>query len=170
MPSSRFLIKRLIQPIDFSTATSIVELGVGTGCVTRTLLENMSPHCRLTCVEVDEEFVDVCAEIDDERLTIHHACATDLRTVLQNAQIAEVDYIVSSIPLSILDDSVVDEILAAAQACLSPGGKFLQYQYSLTYLRRLNQRFGDVRLGFTLRNVPPAFIYECVNAASSAAV
>ena len=113
---------------------------------------------------------DACAEIDDDRLTIHHGCATDLKTVLLDTGITEVDYIVSSLPLSILDDRVADEILAAAQASLGPGGKFLQYQYSLTYLRRLTQRYGDVRLGFTLRNVPPAFIYECVNEASAAAV
>ena len=118
MPSSRFLIDRLLRPIDFRTATSIVELGVGTGCVTRTLLERMGPGCRLTCVEVDEDFVEACAAIDDDRLTVHHACATDLQTVLRDGGVAEVDYIVSSVPLSILDDSVADGILSAAQASL----------------------------------------------------
>ena len=67
-------------------------------------------------------------------------------------------------PLSILDDEVADEILEVAQSCLQPGGKFLQYQYSPTYLRKLTARYGKVRLGFTLRNIPPAFIYECVTA------
>jgi phospholipid N-methyltransferase len=123
----------------------------------------MNTHCRLTCVEVDEEFVEACSAIDDDRLTVCHACATDLVTVLQDGGVTEVDYIVSSVPLSILDDHIADRILAAAQASLRPGGRFLQYQYSLTYLRKLTDRYGDVRLGFTLRNVPPAFVYECIN-------
>ena len=163
MPSSKYLIGRLLRPIDFSTATSIVELGVGTGCVTRALLGKMRPDCRLTCVEVDEEFVEACSGIDDARLTVYHACATDLKGLLVAAGMAKVDCIVSSLPLTILDDHLADEILDVAQACLSPGGKFLQYQYSPTYLRKLSRRYGDVRLGFALRNIPPAFVYECVN-------
>jgi len=165
MPSSRFLIDRLLRPIDFRSATSIVELGIGTGCITRTLLERMSAACVLTCVEVDEEFVQACASISDPRLSVHHACATDLKKVLSAVGVGAVDYIVSSVPLSILDDELADDILAVAQSCLRPGGKFLQYQYSLTYLSRLTARYGDVRLGFTLRNIPPAFVYECVQQA-----
>jgi phospholipid N-methyltransferase len=165
MPSSRFLIDRLLRPIDFEGAASIVQLGVGTGCITQAILNRMSRECRLICVEVDEEFVRACASIHDERLTIHHACARDLRNVLGQAGVAQVDHIVSSVPLSILDDDLADEILRAAQECLRPGGKFLQYQYSLTYLKRLTARYGNVSWGFTLRNVPPAFVYECVQRA-----
>lgn len=164
MPSSRFLIDRLLRPIDFATATSIVELGAGTGCITKTLLKRMSPRCHLTCVEVEEEFARACSEIDDARLTVHHACATDLRKVLEGAGIAEVDYIVSSVPLSILDDELADEILEVTQSCLRSGGTFIQYQYSPSYLGKLNARYEDVRLGFTLRNIPPAVVYECVTA------
>lgn len=162
MPSSKFLIDRLLRPIDFSTASSIVELGIGNGCITRALLKRMSSDCRLTCVEVEKEFVEACSGIEDDRLTVHHACATDLKSVLNDAGTAEVDYIVSSVPLSILDDRLADEILAVAHASLRPGGKFLQYQYSLTYLRKLTERYSNVRLGFTLRNIPPAFVYECM--------
>ena len=160
-PSSRFLIERLLKPIDFSSATSIVELGAGTGCVTRALLDRMSPTCELTCVEVDEEFVELCARIDDPRLTVYHACATELKGVLSRSGILGADYIVSSVPLSILDEDVADEILEVAQSCLRPRGKFLQYQYSPAYLRKLTARYSKVRVGFTLRNIPPAFVYEC---------
>ena len=170
MPSSKYLIDRLLQPIDFATATSMVQLGVGTGCITRAILERMGPTCSLTCIEVDQEFVETFHEIDDERLKVFLGCATDLKTMLQGAGISEVDHIVSSVPLTILDAAVADQILDAAHSCLRPGGKFLQYQYSLTYLRRLTQRYGDVRVGFTLRNIPPAFTYECVNAGVPAAV
>jgi phospholipid N-methyltransferase len=38
---------------------------------------------------------------------------------------------------------------------------FLQYQYSLTQKRALERRFREVRVGFTLANIPPAFVYEC---------
>ena len=162
MPSSRFLIDRLLQPIDFAKASVIVQLGIGTGCIMRALLARMNPGCRLICVEVDSAFIEACSGIDDPRVTVAHRCATDLRAVLQIAGVREVDHIVSTVPLSLLDDPTADEILDVAHGCLRPGGKFLQYQYSLNYLQRLTKRYGDVHWGFTLRNVPPAFSYECI--------
>lgn len=163
MPSSRFLIDRLLQPINFSRPSTVVELGVGDGCITREILSRMGPESRLICVEVEEQWVKALEDIHDARLTVYHACATDLKNVLLDAAVPHADYVVSSVPLTILDDELADEVLSVAQACLNPGGMFLQYQYSPTYLRKLTARYEDVRLGFTLRNIPPAFVYECVN-------
>ena len=43
----------------------------------------------------------------------------------------------------------------------APGGIFLQYQYWLTQKDELRRWFTDVKVGFTLVNIPPAFVYEC---------
>lgn len=121
----------------------------------------MSPTSRLIALDIEEEFANGCRVICDDRLTVYHACATDLSLLLKQAGVPPVDYIVSSIPLSIVDDNVADEILRVAESSLRPGGRFLQYQYSLGYLGRLTARFSKVRVGFTLRNIPPAVVYEC---------
>jgi phospholipid N-methyltransferase len=60
-----------------------------------------------------------------------------------------------------MPDELVERILDVSQASLAPEGKFLQYQYSLKHLGALERHYRDVRLGFTLRNFPPAFVYEC---------
>ena len=39
-PSSKVLIKTLLAPIDFTSARCIIELGPGTGCVTRSIGTN----------------------------------------------------------------------------------------------------------------------------------
>jgi phospholipid N-methyltransferase len=57
-----------------------------------------------------------------------------------------------------------------SQAALAPGGKFLQYQYSLKHHAMLQERYDDVQLGFTLANIPPAFVYECTQGARVAVV
>jgi hypothetical protein len=72
-----------------------------------------------------------------------------------------VDAVVSSLPLSIMDKAVVDHILDVARDSLAPGGRFLQYQYSLSQRHRLSRRYSNVAVGFTLLNIPPAFVYEC---------
>jgi len=161
MPSSGFLVERLVKGVDFARALVIVEFGMGTGCVTRKILSRMRPDARLISLEINPTFVAEGRRIRDPRLTLWHACATTLPRILEEEGIDAVDAVVSSLPLSIMDDHVVDQILDAARDCLGPGGRFLQYQYSLGQRHRLSHRYSDVAVGFTLLNIPPAFVYQC---------
>ena len=160
-PSSRVLIRRMLSPVDFGAARCIVELGPGNGCITRQLLQHIAPDCRLICLEVNRDFATRLRAIDDPRMQVHVECASRLQTVLRDAGIACADYVISSLPLAIIDDAKVQAIVAAVRASLCPDGRYLQYQYSLTHYKALKAAFPRVRLRFTLRNMPPAFIYEC---------
>ncbi|HSG49608.1 MAG TPA: methyltransferase domain-containing protein [Longimicrobiales bacterium] len=150
-----------MKGIDFARARVVVELGVGTGCVTRRILRRMRPDARLISLEINPEFVEEGLKIGDPRLTVRHACATALPQILEEEGVDAVDAVVSSLPLSIMDHAVVDQILDVARDCLAPGGKFLQYQYSLSQRHRMSTRYSDVAVDFTLLNIPPAFIYDC---------
>lgn len=161
-PSSKVLIKTLLAPIDFESARCIVELGPGNGCVTRSILERMHPDCILICFEVNSDFVEQLSAFDDSRLRVVNACASSIKTILDELQIIEADHIVSSLPLALIDDRVVTSILASVTANLREGGRFLQYQYSLSSYADLKPIFSDVKLDFTFRNMPPAFVYECI--------
>ena len=72
------------------------------------------------------------------------------------------DHIVSSLPLALIDDDIVSDILSSVGSNLREGGRFLQYQYSLKNYSDFKPIFKDVKLKFTLRNMPPAFVYECI--------
>lgn len=159
--SSPYLISRLLRRIDFARANTIVQLGIGTGCITRELLKRMRPDARLISVEVNEVFVRDCHRIRDPRLIVRHSCASDLRRLLDELGIDRADHVVSSLPLAIMDDGLVERILAVSESCLEADGLFLQYQYSLSQRAVLERWFADVRVGFTLVNIPPAFVYEC---------
>ncbi len=161
-PSSRVLIRRLLAPIDFKTAHCIVELGPGNGCVTRTLLSRMHADCLLVCLEVNTDFVSQLKTLNDPRLRVFNACASSIRDILDELGIGEVDHIVSSLPLALIDDDIVDNILASIGSNLREGGRFLQYQYSLNNYSDFKPIFKHVKLRFTFRNMPPAFVYECI--------
>jgi len=161
-PSSKNLVRRMLAPIDFSTARCIVELGPGNGCVTRSLLKRMHSDCVLVCLEVNNDFVAQLNRVDDPRLQVRNACASSFREILEELGITEVDYVVSSLPLAIIDDDVVANILTEVKSNLKEGGRFLQYQYSLANYSDVKPIFSDVKLRFTLRNMPPAFVYECI--------
>ena len=159
--SSRALIDTMLAGVDFSTARCIVELGSGTGCITQELLQRMRTDATLICLELNAGFAAHLAQFADERLQVHNVCASALNTVLAAHNIDNVDYVISSLPLALIERSQVARILHAAQQCLCAQGKFLQCQYGLTQYRRVKQVFATVQLRFTLRNVPPAFVYEC---------
>lgn len=161
LPSSPFLVARLLRGIDFGAALNIVELGVGTGCVTRAILRRMRADARLVSVEVNRTFIDACQDLDDARLSLRHGCAVSLPEILQEEGMERVDVVISSLPLAIMDQDVVERVMELTRASLRPEGKFVQYQYSLGYRQGLSRRYGHVDVGFTLLNVPPAFVFEC---------
>lgn len=159
--SSPSLINLLLRSIDFERAGTVVQLGVGTGVITRELLRRMRPDSRLISVEVNPVFVDAGRRIRDPRLTVRHDCAGSLLQILEELGISEIDYVVSSLPLAMMNNDLVDRILEATHGSLAADGMFLQYQYSLKHRSALERRYRDVRLSFTLRNLPPAFVYAC---------
>jgi phospholipid N-methyltransferase len=162
MPSSRHLVNRLLAGIDFTRALDIVELGVGTGCVTREILRRMRPDARLVSLEINPEFVQLgLRRIRDPRLRLRQGCASALPQALRDEGLDRVDAVVSSLPLRIMDQALVNRILDVSRASLRPGGRFHQYQYSLSHYEQLASRFADVGIRFTFRNTPPAFVYEC---------
>ena len=84
------------------------------------------------------------------------------RQILDQLQIGEVNHVISSLPLTLIDDDTVSRILSSVGDNLRSGGRFLQYQYSLANYGDMKPLFSDVKLRFTLRNMPPAFLYDCV--------
>src|ERR1700743_2227250 len=57
IPSSRFLIKQLLEPMDWDRARVIVEYGPGVGGITAELLRRMRPDAHLIAIETNPEFV-----------------------------------------------------------------------------------------------------------------
>lgn len=156
--SSPSLVKKLIEPIADQADLRIVELGPGDGCVTRALLNKLGPAAELHAFEINEAFVDRIKEIKDDRLTVLPVGAEEMRQFFAPGS---VDFVVSSLPLSMIPQEVKEEILEQAKLVLKPGGRFLQYQYALQDYSLLKGYFSHVSVQFTLANLPPAFVYSC---------
>jgi len=121
LPSSRFLARALVyhlrQP---RPAARILEVGPGTGSVTRAIARNMIPEDRLDAVEINERFVaHLERSVDEDRaftgcrgqVQIIHAAVEDL--------IGEsvYDYIVSGLPLNNFSAVQVGDILRLSTVC-----------------------------------------------------
>jgi len=162
-PSSKFLVKKMIDPIDFSKVKCIVEFGPGIGTITHELLNRMPQDAILIVFEINKEFCEKLRNIDDSRIKIIGDSAENLELYLQSQNISKVDYIVSSLPFTLIPNLVVRKILKIAKSVLTPKGAFIQYQYSLNAYTKLRKTFRRVDLNFTPINLPPAFIFTCTN-------
>ncbi|MCL4213293.1 MAG: methyltransferase domain-containing protein [Gemmatimonadales bacterium] len=152
----------MLRDVDFARARHVVQLGVGTGCITRALLKELRPDARLLSVELNPVFVEECREeIVDRRLVLRQGCASELPVLLAELGMPEIDYVISSLPFAIMDAAMVDRIIAVSADHLAPDGMFVQYQYSLRQRAALERRFREVYVGFALANIPPAYVYEC---------
>ncbi len=156
--ASPALVKRLIEAIPGSVPLTVVELGPGEGCITRALLEKLSGASTLTAFEINPAFVHRLGSIQDTRLRVLPVGAERLT---DHFAPGSVDFVVSSLPLSMIDQPVKETIIRQAQDILKPEGQFLQYQYALQDYGLLKDNFNNVSVGFTLANLPPAFIYSC---------
>lgn len=162
IPSSRFLINRLLGPVEWRRARVLVEYGPGVGTFTREVLARMDPHATLVVLETNPEFVEYLrASIRDPRLRVAHRSAAEVRQVLAELGLDGADYVISGIPFSTLPEPVREQIVSATRDALRPGGAFLVYQFSPRVLPYLERVFQTVTRSFELLNVLPAQLFHC---------
>lgn len=159
--SSDHLVRKIVEPIDFSQTDCVVELGTGNGCITRELLDNMKPDAHLLSFEINDKFIDALDDLSDSRLKLIHDGAENFETYLDQMNIDQVDYIVSSLPMVILPKDLKSQIFNSIKKRLKPGGRFIQISYSRAGLKEYRAAFKNVSYKHTFRNLPPAFIYVC---------
>jgi len=162
IPSSRFLIKQLLQPIDWDKARVIVEYGPGVGGITAEILRRMRPDARLIAIETNPEFVSFLrASLLDERLHVVEDSAASVKEILHRLGHSKATYIISGIPLGSMPPSLREPILRSTCEALEPNGSFLVYQFTTRVLPDLRRIFRYVKRKFEPLNVLPAHLFIC---------
>ncbi|MEI9970590.1 MAG: methyltransferase domain-containing protein [Ignavibacteriota bacterium] len=129
-PSSKFLASALLRHIDFEAADVIVELGIGTGAITKEILRRLKPSAVLLGMDLNPAFVSyVRRKFQDPRFIPIVGQAERLGALLNRHGLTQADAIVSSLGLSAMRPSQRSTILTQAAAHLKPEGVLTQYQY-----------------------------------------
>jgi len=164
-PSSKYLIEKIVKDIDFREGQTIVEFGTGNGCITEVLLQNMQPHSKLHSFELNTNFWQFSQEKfkGNRTLEIHNKNAVNYDQIEALSQLNSIDYFVSSLPLTLLKNEDIDILMNKIKNSLKEDGKFIQYQYSLDKFSYLKRQFDQVQRSYTMLNLPPAFVYCCMN-------
>ena len=163
IPSSRFLVRRMLSQLDWQQARVIVELGPGTGCFTREILRRMRPEAVLIAIEMNHTFGRVLrGAIKDRRLIIVHGSALHLDTILSRLGFPRADCIVSGLPFANMTEQKRQSILRKCHDVLPRHGQLILFQYRLLLLPLLVKIFGSVERHYEPFNLPPAHVFSCV--------
>lgn len=162
IPSSRFLIDKVLAPVDWNRARVLVEFGPGVGTITTHILKRMHPSARLIVMEMNQDFVQYLRDtIHDPRLEVFSGSAADIGKVLAERGLGKADYVFSGIPFSTMPEEVRTSIVQSTADATSPDGAFVVYQFSPKVRGYLERAFASVTAGFEALNVPPAQIFVC---------
>lgn len=166
-PSSRWLARATVRNVDWSRSRIVVELGAGTGPITRVIAERARPETRVLVVERDPDFLQRLHERFEAvaNLEIIDADACDLGRLLAERGIQQVDHIISGLPVPSFSQPRQRQLFRAVREALSPEGSYNQItELALVYWPLYRRYFGSVEFVFEPRNLPPAGAYLCRHA------
>ncbi len=132
-PSSRFLARAMTTPLARRTGpVRVLEVGPGTGAVTRRIVPHLRPGDRFDLVELNDEFVTHLRRRFETNP--HYRPAAELSRVhhlpLQEFKADDgYDFIISGLPLNNFPVPLVEEIFECYFRLLRPGGVLSYFEY-----------------------------------------
>lgn len=163
-PSSPWLSRTTVRGVDWDHVRVLVELGAGTGPITRVLAKKAHPDCRVIVLERDPDFSTLLRERFRHlpNFDIVEGDCRDLAAILADHGISRVDAVISGLPVPSFPKDLQRDLFRVVKAVLVPGGTYHQITELPWVYRGLYRRFfDDVRFAFQPLNVPPAGAYFC---------
>jgi phosphatidylethanolamine/phosphatidyl-N-methylethanolamine N-methyltransferase len=161
VPSSPALGRRVAAAVRAGPAGAVIELGAGTGAITRAMLEGGISPARLTVIEIVPEMASIL-RATYPGVTVLCGDAWRLPSLLGAEQVGRIGSVVCGIPLVLLPLARQRALVEAIEA-VAPGRGFLHYTYCITSplpARRLG--LTGKRIAWTPANLPPASVWRYV--------
>ena len=161
-PSGQSLARAMAMAVD-PTCQTVLELGPGTGVITKALLARGIPSQQLVLIERDPSLARLLAHRFPTTTVIPgDACMMD--DLLEANCLDKIDAVVSSLPLLNMKQAMRTRILEQIFSLLGPNGKLIQYTYSAKapISKDLTEKLGieGNRITTVLKNLPPACVWK----------
>ena len=159
VPSSPALCRRVVQQVRRNPDEWVLELGAGTGVVSRALLESNIPPERLSVVEIVPDMARHLAETLPG-VEIINGDARALPDLIPRNRHGRIGTIICGIPLVLLPLAEQRRFIQAMNG-VAPGRGFLHYSYCATSpLPAQKHALTARREAWTPLNIPPASVWR----------
>ena len=160
IPSSKILIDKMLDPVDWANTKLFVEYGPGVGTFTQHILDRLSPDATLLTLDTNPDFTAYLnGKFTDSRLEAVTGSAASVRKVMADRGFEHADYVLSGLPFSTLPPGLGPKIAEETAEALRPGGAFLVYQFSPKVRDYIAPHFDRIDKGFEWINIPPATLF-----------
>ena len=159
IPSSPALCRRIAALVQCGSDEVVVELGAGTGVISRALLAAGVPPERLVVVEIVRDMADHLRSVLPG-VTVIQGDAFELARVLPERMHGKVGTAICDIPLVMLPLEQQKRFVDAVES-VAPGKGFLLYTYCITSpLPYRKLALTAKREAWTPLNLPPASVWH----------
>lgn len=164
-PSSPELAQKMMQNISPSKDSIILELGVGTGAITKFVREIVPNKESYLGIELDNNLVkSLNRRFPELRIVRGNAC--EVFSLHQKTDLGKVGFIISCLPFVSIPNEIGEKILREVDKFMVDGCVFRTIQYAHGYympsamkLREyMEKRYGKAKKSqIVMKNVPPAY-------------
>jgi phosphatidylethanolamine/phosphatidyl-N-methylethanolamine N-methyltransferase len=166
VPSSPALCRRVVRQVRREADEAVIELGAGTGVISRALLDAGIPPERLFLVEIVPDMVAHLRRVLPG-VNIVEGDARALPELIPRHWHGHIGTVVCGIPLVLLPLAEQGRFIDAIEA-VAPGRGFLHYSYCATSpLPSRKHTLRARREAWTLLNFPPASVWRYSPAAAA---
>jgi phosphatidylethanolamine/phosphatidyl-N-methylethanolamine N-methyltransferase len=156
-PSSSFLARKMVSRSKIKNAKTIIELGPGTGAITKEILKKMPKGAALWTFEINQEFV---VHLQKKYPKANHIQAniSSLEKLVEKNNIGRIDSIISGIPFVSLDKKDCEKIFSEISSIMNETTNLVLFTYSTTKFKSFFSWFEKIDVSYVPINLPPAYV------------
>lgn len=159
VPTSSVTAKRMASVIDVKSSLPVLELGPGTGVITKQILARGVPAEKIVSVEYSEDFYRRLVE-DYAGVNFIHGDAFDLKNILGGFADQTFDCVISAVPMLSFPMEARIQLLEDLLSRIPEGRPVVQITYGpVSPIIAKPDRYHIQHFDFVVRNIPPAQLW-----------
>ncbi|KZK91389.1 Ribosomal RNA small subunit methyltransferase A [Pseudovibrio sp. Ad46] len=157
LPSSSELARAMVFASAIKPGARVLEIGPGTGCVTRALLHAGVEEKDLTLIELSKSFTEGLSRDFPAAILLQQDAYQTLKNLSHGKK--QFDAVVSSLPQFVYPKEKREQFRDHCLEVLKPGGRLVQFTYSTISPIPKRKGVQAIRSRRVWKNIPPAVVW-----------
>ena len=159
VPTGSALAKSMASFVDPNSSAPVLELGPGTGVITKAILATGLPQSQLTSLEFSEEFIDPLKMLFPE-INLVQGDAFNLEEIFPSDTTPKFGAVISALPLLNFPCELREKLVIDLLDRMVPNAPIVQFSYGRkSPIPRNDNRYSTIAHDWVVKNIPPARVW-----------